>query len=243
MKKGRIVYQGKAKILYRTTNGRLIQHFKDDATAFNNEKRGKILGKGIINNSISTHIMERLNRLGIPTHFVRRINLREQLVQEVEIIPLEVVVRNIAAGSICQRLGLKEGKPLPRSLVEFYLKEDKLGDPLVSEEHINAFGWATPEELDEITNLATQINYFLSGMFDAAELNLVDFKLEFGRLETSDATQIVLADEISPDSCRLWDKATGNKLDKDRFRMNLGKVAEGYQEVARRLKIVGTTKN
>jgi phosphoribosylaminoimidazole-succinocarboxamide synthase len=182
--------------------------------------------------------MTRLNEAGIPTHFLRRLNMREQLVREVEIVPLEVVVRNVAAGSLATRFGLSEGTPLPRSIVEFYYKNDALSDPLVSEEHITAFGWATPQEIDEILNLALRINDFLSGLFLGVGLRLVDFKIEFGRLWEGDDMRIVLADEISPDSCRLWDLKTNEKLDKDRFRRDLGNVEEAYQEVARRLGIL-----
>jgi phosphoribosylaminoimidazole-succinocarboxamide synthase len=182
--------------------------------------------------------MTRLTEAGIPTHFLRRLNMREQLVREVEIVPLEVVVRNVAAGSLATRFGLNEGTPLPRSIVEFYYKNDELSDPLVSEEHITAFGWATTQEIDEILNLALRINDFLSGLFLGVGLRLVDFKIEFGRLWEGEEMRIVLADEISPDSCRLWDIKTNEKLDKDRFRRDLGQVEEAYQEVARRLGIL-----
>ncbi len=182
--------------------------------------------------------MTRLGEIGVPTHFVRRLNMREQLVKEVEIIPIEVVVRNVAAGSISKRLGLAEGTPLPRSIVEYYYKSDELGNPLVSEEHITAFGWAAPQDLDDIMSLALRVNDFLSGLFLGVGLKLVDFKLEFGRLWSGDEMRIVLADEISPDNCRLWDVKTNEKLDKDRFRRDLGRVEEAYQEVARRLGIL-----
>ena len=239
VKKGRVVHEGKAKVLFASGYpGRLIQHFKDDATAFNDEKRGKILGKGIINNSISAHIMSKLMEVGVPTHFISRLNMREQLVRRVEIIPLEVVVRNIAAGSICKRLGLKEGEPLPRAIMEYYHKNDELGDPLVSEDCITAFGWASAGEVEEIVALALRINDFLYGLFYGVGLKLVDFKVEFGRIWDDEQSQVVLADEISPDSCRLWDTETDYKMDKDRFRQNLGRVAEGYQEVARRLNVL-----
>jgi phosphoribosylaminoimidazole-succinocarboxamide synthase len=180
----------------------------------------------------------RLGEVGVPTHFVRRLNMREQLVREVEIIPVEVVVRNIAAGSICQRFGLAEGAPLPRSIVEYYYKSDELGDPMISEEHITAFGWAIPAELDDMLSLSLRINDFLSGLFLGVGLRLVDFKLEYGRLYTEDQVRVVLADEITPDGCRLWDIQTNEKMDKDRFRRDLGGVAEAYQEVARRLGIM-----
>ena len=218
--------------------GTLVQYFKDDASAFNNQKRGIITGKGVLNNRISEYLMTRLNEAGIPTHFVRRLNMREQLVREVEIIPLEIVIRNVAAGSLSKRFGLAEGTPLPRSIIEYYYKSDELGDPMVSEEHITAFGWATPQDLDDIMALALRINDFLSGLFLGVGLRLVDFKLEFGRLYEGDEMRIVLADEISPDSCRLWDIKTNEKLDKDRFRRDLGGVEEAYQEVARRLGIL-----
>jgi phosphoribosylaminoimidazole-succinocarboxamide synthase len=192
----------------------------------------------VLNNRISEYIMTRLGEVGLPTHFVRRLNMREQLIREVEIVPVEVIVRNIAAGSICKRLGLQEGTPLPRSIVEYCYKNDELGDPLVTEEHITCFGWASPQELDEIMSMALRINDLLHGLFAAVGIRLVDFKLEFGRLYNGDEMRIVLADEISPDSCRLWDMASNEKLDKDRFRRDLGGVAEAYQEVARRLGIL-----
>jgi phosphoribosylaminoimidazole-succinocarboxamide synthase len=239
MSRRRRIYEGKAKVLFEGPEpGTLVQYFKDDATAFNNQKKGVITGKGVLNNRISEYLMTRLNEAGIPTHFLRRLNMREQLVREVEIIPLEVVVRNVAAGSLATRFGLSEGTPLPRSIVEFYYKNDALSDPLVSEEHITAFGWATPQEIDEVLNLALRINDFLSGLFLGVGLRLVDFKIEFGRLWEGDDMRIVLADEISPDSCRLWDLKTNEKLDKDRFRRDLGNVEEAYQEVARRLGIL-----
>ncbi|MEM7045702.1 MAG: phosphoribosylaminoimidazolesuccinocarboxamide synthase [Pseudomonadota bacterium] len=235
----RKVYEGKAKVLFEGPEpGTLIQYFKDDATAFNNQKQGVITGKGVLNNRISEYLMERLASIGIPTHFVRRLNMREQLVKEVEIIPIELVIRNVVAGSLAKRLGLEEGEPLPRSIVEYYYKSDELGDPMVTEEHISAFGWAAYQEVDEMLNLALRINDYLSGLFMGAGLRLIDFKLEFGRLWEEDDMQIVLADEISPDSCRLWDVLTNEKLDKDRFRRDLGRVEEGYQEVARRLGIL-----
>jgi phosphoribosylaminoimidazole-succinocarboxamide synthase len=239
MSRRRQIYEGKAKVLFEGPEpGTLVQYFKDDATAFNNQKKGVITGKGVLNNRISEYIMTRLNELGVQTHFVRRLNMREQLVREVEIIPLEVVVRNVAAGSLSKRLGIAEGTQLPRSIVEYYYKNDALGDPMVSEEHITAFGWATTQDLDEIMAMALRVNDFLSGLFLGTGIRLVDFKLEFGRLWTNDEMHIVVADEISPDSCRLWDVKTGEKMDKDRFRQDLGKVEEAYQEVARRLGIL-----
>jgi phosphoribosylaminoimidazole-succinocarboxamide synthase len=235
----RRIYEGKAKILYEGPEpGTIVQYFKDDATAFNNQKKGTITGKGVINNRISEYLMSRLNEIGVPTHFIRRLNMREQLVRQVEIVPLEVVVRNVAAGSLAQRFGIPEGQALPRSILEFYYKNDQLGDPMVTEEHITAFGWATPQDIDDIVALALRINDFLSGLFLGIGIKLVDFKIEFGRLYEDDMVRIVLADEISPDSCRLWDLKTNEKMDKDRFRRDLGKVEEAYQEVARRLGIL-----
>jgi phosphoribosylaminoimidazole-succinocarboxamide synthase len=239
MARRRQIYEGKAKILFEGPEpGTIVQYFKDDATAFNNAKRGTITGKGVINNRISEFIMVRLGEVGIPTHFVRRLNMREQLVREVEIIPLEVIVRNVVAGSLAKRLGLEEGARLDRSIVEYSYKNDALGDPMVSEEHITAFGWASAQELDEIMALALRINDFMCGMFYGIGIRLVDFKLEFGRLWEDDQVRVVLADEISPDSCRLWDAETNEKLDKDRFRRDLGRIEEAYQEVARRLGIL-----
>ena len=239
MARRRRIYEGKAKILFEGPEpGTLVQYFKDDATAFNNQKKGTITGKGVLNNRISEYLMTRLAEIGVPTHLVRRLNMREQLVREVEIIPIEVVVRNIAAGTLSRRLGITEGTPLPRSIVEYYYKSDELGDPLVSEEHITAFGWAMPQDIDDMLALALRVNDFLSGLFLGVGLRLVDFKLEFGRLYEGEDMRIVVADEISPDSCRLWDVQTNEKLDKDRFRRDLGDVKEAYQEVARRLGIL-----
>ncbi|MGE0213234.1 MAG: phosphoribosylaminoimidazolesuccinocarboxamide synthase [Parvibaculaceae bacterium] len=233
------IYEGKAKTLYEGPEpGTLVVHFKDDATAFNAQKKAVIDGKGVINNRISELIFSRLNDMGVPTHFIRRLNMREQLIREVEIIPLEVVVRNVAAGSLATRLGLEEGEALPRSIIEFYYKSDKLQDPIVSEEHITAFNWASPQEIDDIMQMAIRINDFLSGLFLGIGIKLVDFKVEFGRLYENDMVRTVLADEISPDSCRLWDRDTNEKLDKDRFRRDLGGLIEAYQEVARRLGIL-----
>jgi len=244
MNRRRRLYEGKAKTLYEGPEpGTLVQHFKDDATAGNGAKHEIIEGKGVLNNRISEYIFTRLNELGIPTHFIKRLNMREQLIREVEIIPLEVVVRNVAAGSICPRLGLESGTRLPRSIIEFYYKEDKLNDPIVSEEHITAFGWASPQELDDIMNLAVRINDFLSGLFMGAGIQLVDFKIECGRLYEDDTMRIVLADEISPDNCRLWDAKTKEKLDKDVFRQGLGSLVDSYREVAQRLGILVETDN
>ncbi|MFV0370002.1 MAG: phosphoribosylaminoimidazolesuccinocarboxamide synthase [Hyphomicrobiaceae bacterium] len=243
MNRRRRVYEGKAKVLYEGPEpGTLIQHFKDDATAFNAKKHELIDGKGVLNNRISEVIFQRLNEIGVPTHFIKRINMREQLIREVEIIPLEVVVRNIAAGSIATRLGLEEGTMLPRSVIEFYYKDDKLNDPMVSEEHITAFGWAAPAEIEEIMSLALRINDFLIGLFLGIGIRLVDFKIEFGRMWENDTMRIVLADEISPDSCRLWDIESNEKLDKDRFRRDLGGLLEAYQEVAKRLGVLNESR-
>jgi phosphoribosylaminoimidazole-succinocarboxamide synthase len=239
MNKRRRIYEGKAKVLYEGPEpGTLVQHFKDDATALNGKKHELIDGKGVLNNRISEYIFLKLNEIGVPTHFMKRLNMREQLIREVEIIPLEVVVRNVAAGSLSTRLGLEEGTALPRSIIEFYYKNDKLNDPMVSEEHITAFGWATPQEIDEVMTLALRVNDFLIGLFMGIGIKLVDFKVEFGRLYENDMARVVLADEISPDSCRLWDAQSGDKLDKDRFRRDLGGVLEAYQEVARRLGVL-----
>jgi len=233
------IYEGKAKILYEGPEpGTLVQYFKDDATAFNNQKRGTLEGKGVLNNRISEYIFSHLERMGVPTHFIRRLNMREQLIREVEIIPIEVVVRNVAAGSLAKRLGMEEGEPLPRSIVEFYYKDDELGDPMVAEEHITAFNWASTQEMDEIMALSLRVNDFLSGLFSAVGIRLVDFKLEYGRQYDGDLMRIILADEISPDSCRLWDMESGEKMDKDRFRRDLGGVVDAYADVARRLGIM-----
>lgn len=239
MNRRRRIYEGKAKVLFEGPEpGTIVQYFKDDATAGNGAKKGIITGKGVLNNRISEYLMTKLGEIGVPTHFMRRINMREQLIRKVEIIPIEVVIRNIVAGSLAKRLGMEEGVVLPRSIVEFYYKNDKLNDPMVSDEHITAFGWACPHELEEIMTLALRINDYLSGLFLGIGLKLVDFKLEFGRLWDEEGMRIVLADEISPDNCRLWDVRTNEKMDKDRFRRDLGKVEEAYQEVARRLGIL-----
>src|SRR6186713_2121120 len=244
MKNRRRIYEGKAKILYEGPEpGKLIQFFKDDATAFNKKKHDVIDGKGVLNNRISEYVFTHLNKIGIPTHFIRRLNMREQLIREVEMIPLEIVVRNVAAGTLAKRLGIEEGVVLPRSIIEFYFKSDALEDPMVSEEHITAFGWASPQELDDVMALAIRINDFLTGLFLGVGIQLVDFKIECGRLYEGDMMRIVLADEISPDSCRLWDIATQDKLDKDRFRQDLGGLVDAYREVAQRLGILTETDN
>ena len=239
MKNRRRLYEGKAKIIYEGPEpGTLVQFFKDDATAFNAKKHDVIDGKGVLNNRISEHLFSQLNRMGIPTHFIRRLNMREQLIKEVEIIPIELVVRNVAAGSLSKRLGLEEGTVLPRSIIEFYYKNDELGDPLVSEEHVTAFGWASPPEIDDMMSLAIRVNDFLSGLFLGVGIQLVDFKIECGRLFEGDQMRVIVADEISPDSCRLWDIGSKDKLDKDRYRQDMGGLVEAYQEVARRLGIM-----
>ena len=237
MKKGKKLYEGKAKILYESPEkDKVIQHFKDQATAFNNLKKSTIEGKGILNNRISEHILSNLNQIGIDTHLIKRINMREQLVKLVKIIPIEFIVRNIATGSLSKRLGIEEGTVLENPLIEFCYKNDSLGDPLIAREHIYAFNYCKPSELEMITSLCLRINDFLQGMFRGVGIKLVDFKVEFGR-STQD-NNIILADEISPDTCRLWDSRTEKKLDKDIFRKDLGNLIEGYQEVARRLNIL-----
>ena len=236
MKKGKKLYEGKAKIIYASPEKNLvIQHFKDDATAFNNQKKATIDGKGILNNRISEYILSNLNEVGIKNHLVKRINMREQLVKSVEIIPIEFVVRNIATGSLTKRLGIEEGTILDYPLIEYCLKNDDLGDPLVSREHILSFNWMNIMELELINDQCKRINDFLQGMFRGVGIKLVDFKLEFGR--SGQDNEIILADEISPDTCRLWDSRTEKKLDKDIFRIDLGILIEGYQEVAKRLDI------
>ncbi len=234
------LYEGKAKIIYKgNEEGSIIQYFKDDATAFNNKKKGTINGKGVLNNIISEFLMTKIGDIGIPTHFIKRINMREQLCREVEIIPVEIIVRNIAAGSMSKRLGVAEGTKLPRSIVEYCYKSDELDDPIISEEHITAFGWASPQDIDDFLSMTLRINDFLSGIFIGIGLKLVDFKLEFGRIiDENGEMRIILADEISPDNCRLWDAKSNEKMDKDRFRRDLGSVEEAYQEVARRLGIL-----
>jgi len=230
------LYEGKAKILYPGPQpGTIRQYFKDDATAFNAQKRDVISGKGILNNLISSHLFPAIGRLGIPHHFVEKLNAREQLVKTVDIVPVEVIIRNVAAGSICPRLGLTEGEALPHTLVEFCLKDDSLGDPVIAAEHIFMMGLATPGELDDITEMSLRVNDFLTGLFFGIGIRLIDFKLEFGRLETEQGIQIILADELSPDNCRLWDSQTNEKLDKDRFRRDLGSLIDGYSEIAHRL--------
>lgn len=237
------LYEGKAKILYEGPEpGTIVTYFKDDTTAGNGAKKAQISGKGVINNAISSFLMAKLNEIGIPSHFMKKLNMREQLVAHVEMIPIEVVVRNIAAGSLVKRFGLEKGKALPRAIVEYYLKKDELNDPMVSEEHITAFGLASLPEIDEMYSLAMRINDYLSGMFLGVGLRLVDFKLEFGRQFFSEhEMRIIVADELSPDNCRLWDAKTGESLDKDRFRFDLGDLMTGYRDIAARLGVFPDT--
>ena len=230
------LYEGKAKVIFDgPEDGTLVQYFKDDATAFNAQKKDVISGKGVLNNYISEHIMQAVEQIGIPTHFLERLNDREQLIRQLEIIPVEVVVRNVAAGSICPRLGIEEGSALPNTLVEFCLKDDTLGDPIIAAEHIITFGWASADELDVIYEDTLRINDFLTGLFHGIGVRLIDFKLEFGRAQSDDGVEVLLADEISPDNCRLWDAQSNEKMDKDRFRRDLGGLIDAYQEIARRL--------
>jgi phosphoribosylaminoimidazole-succinocarboxamide synthase len=240
MSRRKVIYEGKAKIIYEGPEpGTFIQYFKDDATALNGQKKEVIAGKGVLNNRISAHLMTRLESIGIPTHFIKSVNMREQLVRQLEIIPLEVVVRNIAAGSMTKRLGVKEGTYLPRPIIEFYYKKDELNDPMVNEDHIIGFGWLDPFELEEIIAMSWRVNDYLNGLFAGIGLKLVDFKLEYGRIWGEfGELYLILADEISPDNCRLWDSTTNEKLDKDRFRQDLGGVIEAYQQVAERLGLV-----
>lgn len=233
----RRLYEGKSKIMYEGPEpGTIVQYFKDDLTALNGKKHAVVAGKGVLCNRISEFLMLKLAEMSVPTHFMKRLNMREQLVRQLDMVPIEVVVRNIAAGSLHRRFGIAEGTQLPRSIIEFYLKSDELGDPMVTDEHITAFGWADPHDIEDMVMIALRVNDYLSGLFLGAGLKLVDFKLEFGRMfDETNGVQICVADEISPDTCRLWDAKTGNKLDKDRFRQDIGDVAEAYQEVAKRL--------
>ena len=232
MSRRRRIYEGKAKTLFEGPEpGTIVQHFKDDATAFNNQKKGTITGKGVINNRISEFLMTKLGEIGVPTHFIRRLNMREQLIRQVEIIPLEVVVRNVAAGSFAKRFGVDEGTQLPRSIMEFFYKNDALGDPLIADEHVRLLKLATPEQMAEIKRLALKVNSLLQPFFAERKMILVDFKLEFGLHDG----KLILADEISPDTCRFWDEGTKESMDKDRFRKDLGKIEEAYQEVLKRV--------
>ena len=244
MNKGKKLYEGKAKVLYETKDKELIiQHFKDDATAFNNLKKASVEGKGVLNNRISEYILTNLSQCGIKTHFIKRLNMREQLIKKAEIFPIEFIVRNIATGSLTKRLGIPEGTVLEKPLIEFCYKKDELDDPLIAKEHIFAFNWATEDEIKIIEEMTFRINDFMSGMFRGIGIKLVDFKLEFGRIWNNDQKEVILADEISPDTCRLWDIKSEKKLDKDRFRKDLGNIIQAYQEVARRLGIVPETTN
>ena len=244
MKKGKKLYEGKAKIIYATADKNLvIQYFKDDATAFNNLKKSKIEGKGVLNNRISEHILLNLGQIGIKNHLVKRLNMREQIIKLVEIIPIEFIIRNIATGSITKRLGIEDGTVLKEPLLEYCLKDDKLGDPLIAEEHILAFDWASKQELEKIKKMILRINDFMIGMFRGVGIKLIDFKLEFGRIKINGKLEVILADEISPDTCRLWDSITDKKLDKDRFRKDLGDLIPAYTEVAKRLGILHESTN
>ncbi|MER2078651.1 phosphoribosylaminoimidazolesuccinocarboxamide synthase [Psychrobacillus psychrotolerans] len=233
MEKGRLLYEGKAKQLFETDDENILfVSYKDSATAFNGEKKEDIDGKGILNNKITTILFEQLKSKGIESHFVEQISDKEQLVRKVDIIPLEVVVRNIAAGSLSKRLGIKEGTPLKHTIVEFYYKDDELGDPLLTNAHIELLALATPEEIDTLQTKALEINQVLQPIFKEIGVTLIDFKLEFGKTANG---EILLADEISPDTCRLWDDKTNNKLDKDVFRRNLGSLTEVYEIILSRL--------
>ena len=233
MEKTVLLYEGKAKKVYGTENPDLcIVSYKDDATAFNGQKKGQIAGKGVVNNKTTNHLMQMLEEKGIPTHYVQELSERDTLVKRVIIVPLEVIVRNRAAGSLSKRLGLPEGTPLQQTVLEFCYKNDELGDPMVNDYHILALGLATKEEIEQISRLALAVNTHLSEYLLPLGIELIDFKLEFGKTAEG---EIVLADEISPDTCRFWDAKTGEKLDKDRFRRDLGQVEEAYQEVLRRL--------
>jgi len=240
MNKGKKLYEGKAKIIYATSEKDLvIQHFKDDATAFNALKKANIEGKGVLNNRISEHLLNLLSQCGIKTHLIKRLNMREQLIRKAEIFPIEFIVRNIATGSLTKRLGISEGTVLEKPLLEYCYKNDELQDPIIAKEHIYSFGWATENEMKIIDKMTLRINDLLLGMFRGIGIKLVDFKIEYGKIwnKETDENEIVLADEISPDTCRLWDAKTEKKLDKDRFRKDLGNIIQGYQEVARRLGI------
>ena len=222
------LYEGKAKVLYATEDSDLLlQYFKDDASAFNGIKKGTIIDKGVMNNHMSSRIFEYLQEEGVETHFVKTLNDREMLVKKLDIIPVEVVLRNIAAGSLCKRLGIEEGKVLEKPILEFFYKSDPLGDPMINECHVDVFGWATKEEVEILKSEGYRINDLMSKFFKERNIRLVDFKLEFGRHKG----QVILGDEISPDGCRLWHWDTNEKMDKDRFRFNLGNVEEKYQEV------------
>ena len=245
MNKGKKLYEGKAKILYEgPEKGTAIQHFKDEATAFNNQKKSSVEGKGVLNNRISEHILNNLNQVGIKTHLIKRLNMREQLIRLVEIIPVEFIVRNIATGSLTRKLGIPDGTILSKPLIEYSYKNDDLGDPLVAREHVLEFKWVKDSKsLDYINKNCLRINDFMQGMFRGVGIKLVDFKLEFGIINQDGKESIILADEISPDTCRLWDVVSEKKLDKDRFRKDLGNIIQAYQEVARRLGIIHEESN
>lgn len=229
----KMLYEGKAKQVYLTENPQeYIVHYKDDATAFNGEKKAQISGKGRLNNAISSHIFTMLEEKGIKTHFIKQINETDMLVKNVTILPLEVIIRNISAGSFCKRLGLDEGIVLTEPIFELCYKKDELGDPIINDDHAVALGLATREEIAHIRQETLKINELLKAYFLKANLKLVDFKIEYGKLQNG---EVILADEISPDTCRLWDKDTDNKLDKDRFRRDLGSVIQGYEEVLERI--------
>lgn len=233
MEKGQLLYEGKAKRLYTTQDEEILfVEYKDSATAFNGEKKAEIVGKGNLNNQITTLIFEKLQEKGIASHFVKRLSDNEQLVRKVEIIPIEVVTRNIAAGSLAKRLGFEEGTSLKRPIVEFYYKDDALGDPIITTEHIDVLGIATPKEVQDLYDKALQVNEVLRPIFSAVGVTLVDFKLEFGRDKDGN---VLLADEISPDTCRLWDTETNQKLDKDVFRRDLGSITEVYEIILNKL--------
>ena len=229
MEKLEKLYEGKAKILYKTSDPDLfIQYFKDDASAFDGKKKGTIVDKGVMNNHMSSRIFEYLEENGVKTHFVKNLNDREMLVKNLDIIPVEVVLRNVAAGSLCKRLGIEEGRVFEEQpILEFFYKSDPLGDPMINECHVDIFGWATKEEVEILKSEGLKINKLMVKFFKERKIRLVDFKLEFGRHKG----EVFLGDEISPDGCRLWDWETNEKMDKDRFRFNLGSVEEKYQEV------------
>ena len=235
MTKKELIYEGKAKTLFFYDDNKIIQYFKDDATAFNKKKHEIINEKGILNNLISEFIFKYLSENGVENHFIERLNDREQLVKKVDIIPVEVIVRNIATGTLTKRLGIQEGLKLKKPLIEFTLKSDELDDPIISEEHIDVLEYAEKDEINTIKEQALLINKLLLQLFSSINIQLVDFKIEFGRLTID--KKVILADEISPDSCRLWDKSSSEKLDKDRFRKNLGGLIDAYKEVATRLGI------
>jgi phosphoribosylaminoimidazole-succinocarboxamide synthase len=232
MATGTLLYEGKAKKVFATDKlDQVVQYFKDDATAFNAQKRGTIVGKGVINNKVSERLFRLLEQAGVPTHFIERLSDRELLTKKVTIVPVEVVVRNVVAGSLAKRLGLKEGDPIEPAIVEWYYKNDALGDPLIADEHIRLMKLATPEQMTEIKRLAVKVNSVMQPFFRERQMILVDFKLEFG-LHNG---QLILADEISPDTCRFWDQTTKESMDKDRFRKDLGRIEEAYREVLKRV--------